>query len=131
MTVIGLDTFEALVAPRAIACLVSAPILTFLAMISGIFGGMLVAWLGPTDVTPVLFMARLKDAVEINNFWVGLVKAPFFALIIAIIGCRQGLAVTGSVESLGTRTTSSVVQAIFAVITLDAMFAMLFLELGV
>lgn len=131
MTVIGLDTFETLVAPRAIACLVSAPILTFLAMISGIFGGMLVAWLGPTDVTPILFFSRLNDAVSINHFWVGLVKAPFFALIIAVIGCRQGLAVTGSVESLGQRTTSSVVQAIFAVITLDAMFAMLFLELGV
>lgn len=131
MTVIGLDTFETLVAPRAIACLVAAPILTFLAMISGVFGGMLVAWLGPTDITPVLFLARMRETVEINNFWVGMVKAPFFALIIAIIGCRQGLAVTGSVDSLGQRTTSSVVQAIFAVITLDAMFAMLFLELGV
>ncbi|WP_371398329.1 MlaE family ABC transporter permease [Fretibacter rubidus] len=131
MSVIGLDTFETLVAPRAIACLVSAPILTFFAMISGIFGGMLVAWLGPTDVTPILFFARLKDAVDMNHFWVGMVKAPFFGLIIAIIGCRQGLAVSGSVNSLGQRTTSSVVQAIFAVITLDAMFAMLFLQLDV
>ena len=131
MSVIGLDTFETLVAPRAIACLVSAPILTFFAMISGIFGGMLVAWLGPTDVTPILFFARLNDSVPISHFWVGLVKAPFFALIIAIIGCRQGLAVTGSVESLGHRTTSSVVQAIFAVITMDALFAMLFLQMGV
>lgn len=131
MSVIGLDTFKTLVAPRALACLISAPILTFFAMISGIFGGMLVAWLGPTDVTPILFLARLNDSVSMNHFWVGLSKAPFFALIIAIIGCRQGLAVTGSVESLGNRTTSSVVQAIFAVITMDALFAMLFLKLDV
>lgn len=131
MTVIGLDRYETLVVPRAIACLVSAPILTFAAMISGIAGGMIVAWLGPTDISPILFFARLRESVPIQNFWVGMVKAPFFALIIAVIGCRQGLAVEGSVESLGTRTTSSVVQAIFSVIVMDAVFAMLFLEMGV
>lgn len=131
MTVIGMETYETLVVPRALACLISAPILTFLAMLSGLFGGMLVAWLGPTDVSPILFLARLKDSVPIQHFWVGMVKAPFFALIIAVVGCRQGLAVTGSVESLGTRTTASVVQAIFAVITIDAMFAMLFLQLDI
>ncbi len=131
MQVIGLDRFETLVIPRAIACLVSAPILTFAAMMSGLAGGMIVAWLGPTDISPILFFARMRESVEINNFWVGIIKAPFFALIIAIIGCRQGLAVTGSVESLGSRTTSSVVQAIFSVIVMDAIFAMLFLEMGV
>lgn len=131
MTVIGLDTFETLVAPRAMACLISAPILTFLAMLSGIAGGMLVAWFGPTDISPVLFFARLKDVVSINHFWVGIVKAPVFAVIIAVIGCRQGLAVAGSVESLGERTTASVVQAIFSVIVVDAIFAMLFLEMDI
>jgi len=131
MTVIGLDTFETLVAPRALACLVSAPILTFLAMLSGIAGGMLVAWFGPTDISPILFFTRMRDAVPINNFWVGIVKAPVFAIIIAVIGCRQGLAVTGSVESLGDRTTASVVQAIFSVIVVDAIFAMLFLEMDI
>ena len=60
-----------------------------------------------------------------------MIKSPFFALIIAAVGCRQGLAVEGSVESLGARTTQSVVQSIFAVIVVDAMFAMLFLEMGV
>lgn len=131
MSVIGLETYETLVVPRAIACLICAPLLTFLAMISGVFGGMLVAWLGPTDVSPVLFLARLKETVDMNHYWVGLVKAPFFGLIIAIIGCRQGLAVTGSVDSLGARTTSSVVQAIFTVITMDAVFAMIFMKMGV
>ena len=131
MTVIGLDTYETLVVPRAIACVVATPILTFLAMMSGIFGGMLVAWTGGTDISPIMFMGRFREAIDLTQFGVGLVKTPIFGLIIAIIGCRQGLAVTGSVDSLGTRTTTSVVQAIFAVIAVDAMFAILFYQIGV
>ncbi len=131
MTVIGMDTYETLIIPRALACLVSAPVLTFLAMISGIFGGMLVAWFGITDISPILFFARLQEAIDVDHFWVGLVKAPVFAIIIAVIGCRQGLAVTGSVDSLGSRTTRSVVQAIFAVIAVDAMFAVMFYNMGI
>ena len=131
MEVIGLDAFRALVIPRAVACVVSAPILTFLAMLSGLGGGLLVAWLGPTDIPPVLFVSRLNEAVSPNNFWVGIVKAPIFAIIIAIIGCRQGMSVAGSVTSLGARTTSSVVQAIFAVIVVDAIFAVVFLTMDV
>ena len=130
MQVIGVDPYEALVVPRALACLIAAPILTFFAMMSGIFGGILVAWLGPTEISPVQFLIRLQDTVGLQHFWVGMIKAPFFAIIIAIIGCRQGLAVTGSVDSLGSRTTSSVVQAIFTVITVDAAFSMFFLEIG-
>lgn len=130
MQVIGVDPYEALVVPRAIACLISAPILTFFAMMSGLCGGMIVAWLGPTEISPVLFIVRLQDTVGIQHFWVGMIKAPFFALLIAVIGCRQGLAVSGSVDSLGARTTSSVVQAIFTVIMVDAAFSMFFLEIG-
>ena len=129
MTVIGLDTSETIVAPRALACLVSAPILTFAAMMSGILGGLLVCW--TQDISPVLFTARLTEVVDVKHFWVGMVKAPVYGLVIAIIGCRQGLAVEGSVESLGARTTTSVVQAIFTVIFLDALFAMMFLQMGV
>ena len=131
MTIIGLDTYETLVAPRALACLISAPILTFLAMISGVTGGLLVAWFGITDISPVLFFSRFQETIDLKHFWVGMVKAPFFALIIAVIGCRQGLAVTGSVDSLGARTTSSVVQAIFTVIAVDAAFAILFYQMGI
>lgn len=131
MTVMGLDTFETLVIPRAIACLLTLPILTFLAMMSGILGGLIVAWVTPTQISPILFLSRLQEMVGIQHFWVGMVKAPFFALVIAIIGCRQGLAVTGSVDSLGSRVTTSVVQAIFAVIFIDALFAILFFQLGV
>ena len=131
MTVIGLDTFEVLVVPRALACLISVPILTFLGMMSGIFAGMLIAWLGGLDISPILFFARLNEVVELKQFWIGMAKTPFFAIIIALIGCRQGLAVTGSVDSLGARTTTSVVQAIFAVITVDAVFALFFFQMGI
>ena len=130
MTVMGLDPYEVLVIPRAIACIIVMPILTFLAMISGLAGGLLVAWT-TADISPILFFNRLHTAVGIENLWVGLSKTPFFGLIIAVIGCRQGLAVSGSVESLGERTTTSVVQAIFAVIFVNAMFAILFFQLGV
>jgi len=130
MTVMGLDTYEVLVVPRAIACLIAMPILTFLAMMSGLAGGLIVAWT-TADISPILFFNRLNTAVGIENLWVGLVKTPVFGLIIAVIGCRQGLAVTGSVESLGQRTTTAVVQAIFAVIFVNAMFAILFFQLGV
>ena len=131
MTVIGLDTFETLVVPRALACLVSLPILTFLGMMSGIFAGMLIAWTGGMDISPALFLTRLNEVVGVKSFWVGMVKTPFFAIIIAVIGCRQGLAVTGSVESLGSRTTQSVVQSIFAVIAVNAVFAILFYKMGI
>lgn len=131
MMVIGLDPFEVLVVPRALAALVALPILTFLGMISGIFAGILVAGVIGSGLSPILFLTRLQEVVDISHFWVGMIKTPFFALIIAIIGCRQGLAVTGSVESLGSRTTTSVVQAIFAVITVDAIFAILFFQLGI
>jgi len=91
----------------------------------------LIAWLGGLDISPILFFARLNEAVDLKHFWIGMAKTPFFAIIIALIGCRQGLAVTGSVESLGSRTTTSVVQAIFAVIMVDAIFALLFFQMGI
>ena len=129
MTVIGLNTSETLVAPRALACLISAPILTFAALMSGILGGLLVCW--TQEISPILFTARFTEVVDVKHFWVGMVKAPVYGLVVAIIGCRHGLAVEGSVESLGMRTTTSVVQAIFTVIFLDALFAMMFLQMGV
>jgi len=129
MTVMGLDTTETLVIPRALACLVSAPILTFAAMIAGIVGGLLVSW--TQGISPILFTSRLTEMVDTKHFWVGMSKAPVYGLVVAIVGCRHGLAVRGSVESLGARTTTSVVQAIFTVIFLDALFAMMFLEMGV
>ena len=128
MRVMGISPMEALVAPRVIAMLIMAPILTFGAMMSGIFGGVLVAW-GELGVSPTMFFARVSELVPAQHFWVGMSKAPAFALVLSIIACRQGLAVGGDVGSLGKRVTSSVVQAIFMVILLDALFALWFLEL--
>lgn len=131
MQVIGMDRYETLVVPRAIACVVSATILTFLAMIAGIAGGLVVTWFSVEGISPRFFMERFSEMVSVNDFVIGMVKAPVFGLIIAVIGCHQGLAVTGSVESLGTRTTKSVVQAIFSVIFVNALFALLFFQMGV
>lgn len=129
MRVMGIAPMEALVAPRVIAMLIMTPILTFGAMMSGIFGGVLVAW-GELGVSPAMFFARVSELVPAQHFWVGMSKAPAFALVLAIIGCKQGLSVGGDVGSLGKKVTSSVVQAIFMVILLDALFALWFLELN-
>jgi phospholipid/cholesterol/gamma-HCH transport system permease protein len=96
----------------------------------GLLGGALVSWM-VMDISPALFLTRTQDAIVIQNFFVGLVKAPFFAFVIAVIGCYQGMSVEGSSENLGKRTTMSVVQALFLVIVIDAMFAILFLELDI
>ncbi len=129
MRVMGIDPMEALVAPRVIAMLVMTPILTFGAMMAGIFGGLLVAW-GELGVSPAMFFARISEVVPAQHFWVGFSKAPVFALVVAVIGCKQGLSVGGDVGSLGARVTTSVVQAIFMVLLLDALFALWFLEMN-
>ncbi|MBL8535797.1 MAG: MlaE family lipid ABC transporter permease subunit [Hyphomonadaceae bacterium] len=128
MQVIGIDPMEALVAPRFIAMVVMTPILTFAAMMAGIAGGVLVAW-GELGVSPHMFFARISETVPEQHFWVGMSKAPVFAMVLAIIGCKQGLSVGGDVASLGQRVTTSVVQSIFMVILLDAFFALWFLEM--
>lgn len=131
MRVMGVDPFQALVVPRLAALVVMLPLLTFLAMIGGLIGGLMVSWsqlgLGPS----FFFQRLLEDGYMAKHMMVGLVKAPVFALVVAAIGCRQGMAVGGDVESLGRRVTSAVVQAIFAIILLDAVFALMFIELGI
>lgn len=130
MRTIGIDPMEALVAPRLIALVVMTPLLTFAATIAGIAGGLIAAWMA-MDISPVMFIRRFQDVVPEQHFWVGIVKAPFFALVVALVGCRQGLLVEGDVVSLGRRTTSSVVQSIFLVILLDAIFAIIYYFLNV
>jgi phospholipid/cholesterol/gamma-HCH transport system permease protein len=129
MRVIGIDPMEALVVPRVIAMLVMTPILTFGAKMSGIFGGVLVCW-AEIGVSPNMFFARVSEVVPAQHFWVGIAKAPLFALVLSVIACKQGLSVGGDVGSLGSRVTTSVVQAIFMLILLDAMFALWYLEMG-
>jgi phospholipid/cholesterol/gamma-HCH transport system permease protein len=129
MRVIGIEPMEALVVPRVLAMLVMTPILTFAAMMSGIFGGLLVAWV-EIGVSPSMFFARVAEVVPQQHFWVGFAKAPVFALTLSVIACKQGLSVGGDVGSLGRRVTTSVVHAIFMLILLDAMFALWYLEMG-
>jgi len=128
MRVLGLDPMVVLVAPRVLALVVMLPALAFIAAMVGMVGGGLVAWTA-MEISPALFIARTQETIAMSNFWVGIIKAPFFAFVIAVIGCFQGMEVEGSAESLGQRTTLSVVQALFLVIVIDAFFAMFFLEI--
>ena len=127
---LGLDPVEVLVLPRALALLVSMPILTFIAMLAGIFGGAMVC-VFELDISPGMFLQRFHDTASVRHFWVGMSKAPIFAFLIAAIGCLEGFKVAGSAESVGEHTTSSVVQSIFVVILIDAMAAIFFMELDV
>lgn len=125
----GFDPVQILVLPRVIALMISLPILTFLGSMSALYGGELVAWLYG-GMSPDIFVARLKDAISITHFKVGMIKAPFMALVIGVVACSEGFRVGGSAESLGLRTTSSVVTAIFLVIVLDGLFAIFFASIG-
>ncbi|HEY6984655.1 MAG TPA: ABC transporter permease [Rhodanobacteraceae bacterium] len=127
---LGLDPVEVLVLPRALALLVSMPLLTFIAMLAGIFGGALVC-IFSLDISPGMFLQRFHDTAHVRHFWVGISKAPLFAFLIAAIGCLEGFKVSGSAESVGEHTTSSVVQSIFVVILIDALAAIFFMELDV
>lgn len=128
MQVMGVDPFEALVLPRFAALLITIPLLTFIATLAGLFGGLVVTW-ATLGLGPAFFLQRLLENVGPNHFVIALSKAPFMAAVVAGIGCRQGLLVGGDVESLGRRVTSAVVQAIFAIIMLDAVFALIYMEL--
>ncbi len=130
MKVMGLDPYDVLVAPRLVAVVLMAPLMTFVSMMAGMVGGMLVIW-SVLGFQPGFFITRTYETVPILHFWAGMAKAPVFAVIIAVIGCRQGLNVGGDVESLGRRVTASVVQSIFMVIVVDALFAMAYLEMGI
>jgi phospholipid/cholesterol/gamma-HCH transport system permease protein len=128
MQVMGVDQFDALVVPRVIAMLWMMPLLTFAAMFAGILGGLLVSW-GALGISPVFFLERMQDSVSIRHFWIGISKTPLLALLIAMAGCRHGLSVGGDVESLGSRVTAAVVQAIFMIILFDAVFAVIYMKL--
>ncbi len=130
MQVLGVDPFDALVFPRFMALLLTIPLLTFVATLAGLIGGLAVSW-AALGLTPVAFVQRLLDNVGLTSFWVGMSKAPVMAVVIAGIGCRQGLEVGGDVESLGRRVTAAVVHAIFAAILIDAIFALIYMELDI
>lgn len=128
MQVMGVDPFDALVLPRFLGLLFTIPVLAFLADLAGMAGGLTVIW-SVLGYGPTFFANRLLDNVGYTHFWLGMAKTPVLAMVIAGIGCRQGMEVGGDVQSLGLRVTGSVVQAIFAAILIDAIFALIYMQL--
>jgi phospholipid/cholesterol/gamma-HCH transport system permease protein len=125
---LGLDPMELLVLPRLIALVTMLPLLTFLAMIAGLGGGLAVA-AGALGISPEMFITRLHETISVRHFWVGVSKAPLFAIIIGLIGCLEGFQTQGTAQSVGERTTSSVVQTISLVILVDALAALFFMQM--
>ncbi len=130
MRAIGLDPIEVLVLPRILALVIAFPLLAVFADLMGLLGGALMSFV-VLDISLIQFAERLKAVVPIWAFWVGLIKAPIFGLAIGLVGCHEGLSVSGSAESVGKQTTKSVVAAIFLVIIIDAVFSILFSYIGV
>ena len=129
LSTMGLDPVDVLVLPRVAALVFALPILTFIGSMAALYGGGLVAQFYG-GMSPSIYIARLQEAVSVNSFEVGIVKAPFMALVIGIVACSEGLRVQGSAESLGRQTTTSVVKSIFLVIVLDGFFAVFFASIG-
>jgi phospholipid/cholesterol/gamma-HCH transport system permease protein len=126
----GFDPVEVLILPRILALIIAVPLLSFLGAMAALYGGGLVAWLYG-GINPTVFISRLRDAISLQTFEVGMIKAPFMALVIGLVACVEGLQVQGSAESLGTKTTDSVVKSIFLVIVVDGAFAMFFASIGI
>jgi phospholipid/cholesterol/gamma-HCH transport system permease protein len=126
---IGLDPMEVLVMPRVLGLVIVMPLLTFYADIMGIIGGGVMVTL-TLDMSITQFLRQLADAARVADFWVGIIKAPLFAFIIAMVGCFEGMKVSRSAESVGRQTTRAVVEAIFLVIVLDAIFSIFFSVIG-
>ena len=129
LSTMGLDPIEVLMLPRVLALIFALPILSFIGAMAALYGGGLVAWFYG-GMGPAIFIARLHEAVSVTHFEVGIIKAPFMALVIGIVACSEGLRVKGSAESLGKQTTTSVVKSIFLVIVLDGLFAVFFASIG-
>jgi phospholipid/cholesterol/gamma-HCH transport system permease protein len=129
LKVMGLDPMEMLVVPRVIGLVITLPLLTFFADMMGLLGGAAISHF-LLNVAPMQYLDRVYHATDAQDLLVGLIKAPIFAFIIAIIGCMHGLRVTGSAESVGRETTRAVVKAIFIVIVLDALFSIFFEKVG-
>ena len=129
MRTIGVSPIEALVVPRIISAVVMMPLLAFWSMLLALIGGGVFVWLS-LEIPPITYVQRLHEVIPLTDLWVGLIKAPVFGFIIALAGCFQGMLVQGNSEEVGSRTTTAVVQSIFLVIVLDAVFAVFFSNIG-
>jgi len=130
MRTMSFDPFRFLVLPRMIALMIAMPLMVFFADIMGIFGGMFIAEI-QMNLSYAEFLQRLQSVLGTEHFWIGIIKAPFFAMLIAAVGCFRGFQVSYSTESIGRYTTISVVNAIFLVIACDAIFSVILTELGI
>ena len=129
MRTIGVSPMEALVVPRVLAAMLMMPLLGFFASVCAIIGGAVISAF-QIDIPFWAFLTRIQEVVPLHDFWVGIIKAPVFGLIIAIAGCYNGMQVKSNSEEVGLRTTMSVVAGIFMVIVLDAFFAVFFTEVS-
>ena len=130
MRVMGLNPNQMLVIPRLLGMVIALPLLTIFADIAGLAGGALIA-VGSMGISTLQFVERVAFSTDLNDFYVGLSKAPVFALLIAIVGTLRGMQVQSSAEELGLKTTTAVVQSIFMIIVADALFATLFTRMGI
>ncbi|WP_439119896.1 ABC transporter permease [Marivita sp.] len=130
MRTLGLDPGMNLFVPRILALFIMLPILGLIANLAGLFGGALMAWID-LGISPAMFTTRLVEGTAVSHVFVGLVKAPVFALIIGVVGCHAGMQVQSNAESLGRMTSNAVVTAIFAVIVADAVFSIFFARIGI
>jgi phospholipid/cholesterol/gamma-HCH transport system permease protein len=129
MRTIGVSPMEALVIPRVLSTVLLMPLLGFYASVLSVVGGGIFCWIA-LDIPPVTFVQRIREVVPPTDLWQMLIKAPVFGLIISMAGCFQGMQVEGDAEAVGLRTTAAVVQGIFLVIVLDAVFAVFFTSIG-
>ena len=129
MRTIGVSPVEALVLPRMMAAILMMPLLAFWAMLTALLGGGIFVWLD-LSIPPLTYIQRLQEVIPMTDLWIALIKAPVFGFIIALAGCFQGMLVQGNSEEVGSRTTNAVVQSIFLVIVLDAVFAVFFSSIG-
>ena len=129
LATIGMSPIEVLVVPRIIAMALMLLMLGFYGTAMAIFGGGIFCWIS-LNIPPVTFIQRLQEVTPLSDLVIGLIKAPVFGTIIAMMGCFQGMQVSGNAESVGQRTTRAVVESIFVVIVLDAFFAVFFSALG-
>lgn len=130
MRTMGFDPYYFLMLPRMIALMISLPLLIFFADIMGIFGSMFAASV-ELNISYTQFLDRLQEVLNIKHFWIGIIKGPFFAILIVMIGCFRGLQVTDDTESIGYQTTASVVNSIFFVIACDALFSIILTQWGI
>jgi phospholipid/cholesterol/gamma-HCH transport system permease protein len=129
LSTMGFDPAEFLILPRVLALVIAVPALTFLGSMAALAGGGLVAW-AYAGMSPPIYISRLSEAVSLESFEVGMIKAPFMALAVGVVAAVEGLRVEGSTDSLGRRTTTSVVKSIFLAIVLDGVFAIFFAAIG-